>query len=55
MNKLDHAIEIKITKDGKEKLFYLPHFCDNQVWFQIFKETTTHSVELVPLQVTFAS
>jgi hypothetical protein len=47
--KEDFSIEIKITKDGKEKIFNLPWMVDNQVWSQVFKtsvDVLEHTVEI---------
>ena len=49
VNKTEYSIEVKITKDGKEKVFNLPFMVDNQVWAQVFKtflETLDHTVEV---------
>jgi len=55
MNKLDHSIQIKIIKDGKEKLFYLPPVCEDRVWSQLFEDVTDHTVEIWPWHITIAS
>ena len=49
VNKAEYSIEVKITKDSKEKTFNLPWMVDNQVWAQVFKtsiETLDHTVEV---------
>jgi hypothetical protein len=49
VNRTDYSIEVKITKDGKEKTFNLPFMVDNQVWAQVFKTflgTLDHTVEV---------
>lgn len=55
VNKQDFSIAIKITKEGKEKLFDLPLMCDNQVWAQIFKTSMdpslSHTVEVPDLHI----
>ena len=53
MNRIDYSVEVKIVKDGKEKVFNVPFVCDNQVWFQLFKAPGLgHSVEIPVSGVT---
>jgi hypothetical protein len=57
VNKAEYSIEIKITKDGKEKTFNLPWMVDDQVWGQMFKPDITpleHTVEISNYSMTFS-
>lgn len=56
VNRTEYAIEIKITKDGKEKTFNLPWMVDDQVWGQIFKPDVMpleHTVDIPKYSMQF--